>query len=561
MTKIIKSGAEILLECLKNEGVDIVFGYPGGQVIPLYDKLYDSDIKHILVGHEQGAAHAADGYARATGKVGVCIATSGPGATNLVTGIATAYMDSIPIVAITGQVKSPLIGKDSFQEVDIVGITLPIVKHSYIVRDINELAATVKEAFHIARTGRPGPVIIDVPSDIQLTKVKNYVDSSNITNGYSVISDFSDEDIEKAVELISKAKKPLLLVGGGVITSDACSELLKFSESLNIPVVTSLMGVGAFDADHPLSLGMLGMHGTRYANNAVCNCDLLISVGARFDDRVTGDVSQFAANAAKIQIDIDEAEIGKIIPVDMGIIGDAKEILNRLMKKFEEHKDFEDRAEWISCVKKFKAEYPLKFDKNGPLKPQFVISEIYRLTEGKAIITTDVGEHQMWAAQYYKSKSKRSFITSGGLGTMGFGFPAAIGAQAAYPEKTVFSISGDGSFQMNSQELMTAVRYDLPVIVAIINNGYLGMVRQWQELFYDKRFSNTDIGKQPDFVKLAEAYGAIGMRVTEKDKVEEAILHAMELRKTVVIDFIVDRGENVYPFVPAGAPLSDMIGG
>ncbi|KPU44559.1 acetolactate synthase large subunit [Oxobacter pfennigii] len=558
---MIKTGAEILIECLKNEGVDIVFGYPGGQVIPLYDKLYDSDLRHILVRHEQGAAHAADGYARVTGKVGVCIATSGPGATNLVTGIATAYMDSIPIVAITGQVKSHLLGKDSFQEADIVGITMPIVKHSYIVKDIKELAATVKEAFYIARTGRPGPVIIDVPSDIQLSSIEYSPLTEIKVKGYCYDDNFINGNVDEMLDLIGKAQRPIIAAGGGIIASGAHNELLEFAEKLNIPVVTTLMAVGAFDTDHPLCLGMLGMHGTRYANYAVCQCDLFIAIGMRFDDRVTGDPGQFAKDAKKIQIDIDDAEIGKIVPVDMGIVGDAAKILGEALKRLSCNPVNSDRRDWINRVRELREEYPLKFEESGTLKPQYVIKRIYELTEGKAIITTDVGEHQMWAAQYNKSKIQRSFLTSGGLGTMGYGFPAAIGAQAAFPGKTVICISGDGSFQMNSQELMTAVRYNLPVIIAIVNNGYLGMVRQWQELLYNERYSETDIKEQPDFVKLAEAYGAVGMRVTKKEEVDDCILKAINLRKTILIDFVVDRFENVYPFVPAGSTLDNMIGG
>lgn len=556
-----KTGAEVLIDCLKNEGVDTVFGYPGGSVLPLYDKLYDSDLRHILVRHEQGAVHAADGYARATGRVGVCFATSGPGATNLVTGIATAYMDSIPLVAITGQVRSPLIGKDSFQEVDIVGITLPIVKHSYIVKEPKELANTIKEAFYIARTGRPGPVIIDVPTDIMAGKMECGLNSEVKLNGYSFGSDIIDGDIDELIECIKISKRPLIYAGGGIITSGAYVELKNFAEKINTPVVTTLMATGAFDVDHPLNLGMLGMHGTRYANYAVCNCDLLIGIGVRFDDRATGDPKQFAKNARKIQIDIDDAEIGKIIPVDAGIVGDARKILCETLDRLNMQREFEVKKDWIDALSKVKEEFPITFDDTDGLKPQYVIKEIYRLTEGKAIITTDVGEHQMWAAQYYRTNVERSFLTSGGLGTMGFGYPAAIGAQAAFPDRVVFSISGDGSFQMNSQEIMTAVSAKLPVIVAIINNGHLGMVREWQELFYNKRYSYTDMKDQPDFVKLAEAYGAHGIRVTRKDEVEAAINKAISLRKPVIIDFVVNREENVYPIVPPGAALNSMIGG
>jgi len=557
------TGSEILIYCLKKEGVDTIFGYPGGSVIPLYDKLYDSDINHILVRHEQGAVHAADGYARASGKVGVCIATSGPGATNLVTGIATAYMDSVPLVAITGQVRSPLIGKDSFQEVDIIGITLPIVKHSYMVKDIKEISNTVREAFYIARSGRPGPVLIDIPTDILASKTEyNLCNIAKIhTCLFKSSYDNINDDIDTFMEYIKNSKKPLIYAGGGIVSAGAQDELKEFAEKLKIPVVTSLMAVGAFDAYHPLSFGMLGMHGTVYANYAVCNCDLLITIGARFDDRATGDPKLFAKDAKKIQIDIDDAEISKIVRVDASVVGDAKKILRQILDTFDEGPGFPGRKEWLDALYEVKNNSPLKFDEGGNLKPQYVIDKVYRVTEGNAIVCTDVGEHQMWSAQYNRSKINRGFITSGGLGTMGFGFPAAIGAQAAFPDRVVFCISGDGSFQMNSQELMTAVSHKLPVKIALINNGYLGMVRQWQELFYNKRYSSTDISDQPDFVKLAEAYGASGLRVTRKEDVEDAIQKAISIDGPVLIDFVVDRNESVYPFVPAGRPLSDMIGG
>lgn len=540
--------------------MDTVFGYPGGTVIALYDKLYDADLNHILVKHEQGAAHAADGYARATGKVGVCIATSGPGATNLVTGIATAYMDSVPMVAITGQVKSPLIGKDSFQEVDIVGVTLPIVKHSYIVKDSKELACTVKEAFSIARSGRPGPVILDIPADILAGPVEESIDPETCQSPCIRNCDEVKGDIEAVINYLKQSKRPLIYAGGGVVSSGAFLELKEFAEKLNIPVVTTLMAVSAFEADHPLNLGMLGMHGTRYANYGVCSCDLLIAVGARFDDRATGDPKQFAKNAKKVQIDIDEAEIGKIVDVDLGILGDAKKVLIEILHRAGEENDWSHRKEWLDQIMKVKSENPLRYEEDG-LKPQYVIDMISEMTGGDAIITTDVGQHQMWAAQYNRNKTKRSFITSGGLGTMGFGFPAAIGAQAAFPDRTVFCISGDGSFQMNIQEMMTAVKYNFPVKVALINNRYLGMVRQWQEIFYNRRYSSTDIDDQPDFVKLAEAYGAKGIRVTKREEVEDAIKRALDIKGPVILDFVVDREECVYPFVPAGSTLDNMIGG
>lgn len=556
----IKTGAEILIDCLKKENVDVVFGYPGGQVIPLYDKLYGSSLKHILVRHEQGAAHAADGYARATGKVGVCIATSGPGATNLITGIATAYMDSIPLVAITGQVKSPLIGKDTFQEVDIVGITMPIVKHSYIVKNIDELANVVHEAFYIAKTGRPGPVIIDIPSDIQLTKVNDIKIDEVKIKGYSYDKEHINGNIEEFIELLQASKKPLVYAGGGIVTSNAQNELFSFCTKYNIPIVTTLMGIGVFDADNPLSLGMLGMHGTKYANYAVSNCDLLIGIGVRFDDRATGDPKLFAKDAKKVQIDIDDAEISKIVPVNVGIIGDAKKILNVVLNKLE-NSSLPKYDEWVNTLMDYKKENPLTYKDDGTLKPQYVIDKIYKLTQGNAIVVTDVGEHQMWSAQYNKSKIQRGFLTSGGLGTMGFGLPASIGAKLGCPDRYVFCISGDGGIQMNSQEIMTAVRYNIPVKIAIINNGYLGMVREWQELFYNKRYSETDIKEQPDFVKLAEAYGAVGLRATTKDEVDEIIKRAMSIDKPVIMDFVVDREENVYPIVPPGASLSNMLGG
>lgn len=557
----VRTGAEILIECLKREGVDTVFGYPGGQVIPLYDKLYSSDLKHILVKHEQGAVHAADGYARATGKVGVCIATSGPGATNLVTGIATAYMDSIPLVAITGQVKVPLIGKDSFQEVDIIGITMSIVKHSYIIKDIKDIAKIVKEAFYIARTGRPGPVIIDIPSDIQLSKLECDLESEVKLNGYFTSQNELNGEIETFMDYINKSQRPLIYAGGGVVSSGASNELKEFAEKMNIPIVTTLMGVGAFDADHPLSLGMLGMHGTRYANYAVCNCDLIIALGARFDDRATGNPKEFAKHAKKIHVDVDDAEIDKIVQVDLGVVGDVKKVLSKLLSLAGCGYVTPERKDWLDSLRDVKTEWPLHYDEGEYIKPQYVIEQIYEMTQGTAIVTTDVGEHQMWAAQYNRSKVQRSFLTSAGLGTMGFGVPAAIGAQVACPDRTVIAISGDGSFQMNSQEMMTAVVYKLPIKVAIINNGYLGMVREWQELFYGARYSHTDIKDQPDFVKLAEAYGAVGIRVTKKEEVKDAIRRALEIDKPVILDFVVDREENVYPIVPPGAELSNMIGG
>lgn len=546
---------------MKEENVDTVFGYPGGTVIPLYDKLYNSDIRHILVCHEQGAVHAADGYARATGKTGVCIATSGPGATNLVTGIATSYMDSTPLVAITGQVRSNLIGKDSFQEVDIVGITMSIVKHSYIVKKSEELEDTLKEAFHIARTGRPGPVIVDIPTDILAGKIKCSSEDLTELKEPCTSNDNTYEEINKLMEFIMKSERPLLYIGGGVVSADACLELKMFAERFNIPIVTTLMAVTAIEKNHPFNFGMLGMHGTRYANHAVCNCDLLVAIGARFDDRATGDPAYFAKDAKKVQIDIDDAEINKIVKVDASVVGDAKKILKKFLEMYPGNSELPSREGWIAQLNEVKASHPLRYDEGQNLKPQYVIDQIFKLSGKTSIISTDVGEHQMWAAQYNTGGTGRSFLTSGGLGTMGFGVPAAIGAQAAHPDRPVFCISGDGSFQMNSQEIMTAVRYNLPIKVAIMNNGYLGMVRQWQELFYDKRYSFTDIKEQPDFVKLAEAYGAVGIRVTKKEDVAEAILKAIGIDKPVILDFVVEREENIYPFVPSGSTLDNVIGG
>ncbi|BAF58708.1 MAG: biosynthetic-type acetolactate synthase large subunit [Pelotomaculum sp.] len=549
------SGAQVLIKSLEAANVDTIFGYPGGQALPIYDALYDSEVRHILTRHEQGAAHAADGYARATGKPGVCLATSGPGATNLVTGIANAYMDSVPLVAITGQVPRRLLGRDSFQEADIVGITMPITKHSYHVEDPSELARVVKEAFHIATTGRPGPVLIDVPSDISLAKVEYEEPGELFLPGYRPVLDGDPVQVAAAARAIAESERPLIYAGGGVVTSGAHEELLRLAELLMAPVCTTLMGLSGFPGNHPLSLGMLGMHGTKYANFAVCECDLLIAVGARFDDRVTGKLETFAPEARIIHIDIDPAEIGKNVRVDIPIVGDVKRVLSQLLEILRPGL----REAWREKIEAWKKEYPLTYCEQGRLKPQAIIREIYRLTEGKARITTEVGQHQMWTAQYYTFTRPRSFITSGGLGTMGFGMPAAIGVQVGCPDETVFDIAGDGSIQMNIQELCTAVNYELPINVAIINNGFLGMVRQWQEFFYNRRYSQSEL-RNPDFVKLAEAYGAEGIRVTKKAEVAPALEQAIRSAKPVMIDFVVDREDNVLPMVPPGGSLDKMIG-
>lgn len=554
------TGAEILLECLKKEKVDTAFGYPGGSVIPIFDKLYDSDINFYLVRHEQGAAHMADGYARATGKAGVCIATSGPGATNLVTGIATAYMDSVPMVAITGQVKTNLIGNDAFQEADVVGITRPITKHNYLVKDVKDLARVVHEAFHIAQTGRPGPVLIDLPVDVSMASCEFAYPKQVNLKGYKPVTKGHPKQIARAADMITHSKRPILYVGGGVIIADAAKELTAFAKKTGIPVTTTLNALGSFPEDDPMSLGMLGMHGTAYANHAVQECDLLISVGARFDDRVTGKIDEFAPHAKIIHIDIDPSSISKTVTVDLPIVGDAKHILKELtplVKKLS-------IKPWQAQIEMFKEKYPLSYDRKATtIKPQYVMEVIDRLTKGNAIIVTEVGQNQMWAAQWYTYKKPRTYISSGGLGTMGYGFPAAIGAKLGRPEKVVFDIAGDGSIQMNIQELATAVANNIDVKVVILNNGYLGMVRQWQELFYGKRYAHTDLATtgNPDFMKIAEAYGALGIRVTEKAEVENAIKKTLAHAGPVFVDIIIDREENVFPMVPAGQAINRMIGG
>jgi acetolactate synthase-1/2/3 large subunit len=549
------TGAQILIECLEREGVDVIFGYPGGQVIPIFDALYDARIRNILVRHEQGAAHAADGYARSTGKTGVCLATSGPGATNLVTGIATAYMDSVPMVAITGQVPTFLLGCDSFQEADITGITIPVTKHNYLVKELKDLPRMIKEAFHIASTGRPGPVLVDLPKDLTVQTAKfEYPESVNLP-GYKPNYIGNARQIKDAAEAIHKAARPLLYVGGGAVISGAYQELRRLAELLQIPVTTTLMGITAFPSGHPLSLGMLGMHGTAYANFAACETDLIIAVGARFDDRVTGNLETFAPRATVIHIDIDPAEIGKNVAVDIPIVGDVKNVLEMLIERVAPRSN----PEWLQQIEEWKRMYPLKYEPDG-LKPQRVIEELSRLTQGKAIICTEVGQHQMWTAQYYRFDEPRSLVTSGGLGTMGFGFPAAIGAQIANPDRLVVNIAGDGSFQMNIQELGTVVAHNIPVKVIILNNCYLGMVRQWQEFFFNSRYSGTVMDFNPDFVKVAEAYGAAGFRIETAAELPAVLKQALETPGPVVVDCRVEREENVLPMVPANSSIHQMIG-
>jgi len=553
-------GAQILLACLEKENVGAIFGYPGGQVIPLFDALYDSKLNFYLVRHEQAAAHAADGYARLTGKVGVCIATSGPGATNLTTGIATAYMDSIPMVAITGQVKTTLIGNDAFQEADILGVTRSISKHNYLVKDIKDLARTVKEAFYIARSGRPGPVVVDVPSDVQLQESEfNYPETVDIRS-YRPTYFGHVGQIKRAAHLIYKAKRPVIIAGGGVIASGASHELLRFAETLNAPVTVTLMGLGAFPATHKLCLNMPGMHGTVYANMAITECDLLISVGSRFDDRVTGKTAAFAPGAKIIHIDIDPTSISKSITADIPIVGDCRNVLGQLMEEIDTKK-LSSTGAWVKRVEEWKKKNPLLYKKGKAIKPQYVIEEIWRQTKGKAVITTEVGQNQMWAAQFYKCDYPRQFISSGGLGTMGYGFPAAIGAKIGDPAREVIDIAGDGSIQMNIQELATVKAYNIGVKVVILNNGYLGMVRQWQELFYKRRYSGTDLVANPDFVKLARAYGVKGLRVKKDSEVKPAVKEILAHKGPVLADFVIEREENVFPMVPAGEAINRMIEG
>ncbi|MHC4714385.1 MAG: biosynthetic-type acetolactate synthase large subunit [Planctomycetota bacterium] len=554
---MVRKGSEILRDVLIDSGVEVVFGYPGGAVIPIFDVLDDADIQVVLPRHEQGAAHMADGYARATGRLGVCITTSGPGATNLVTGIATAAFDSVPVLALTGQVKTPLIGNDAFQEADTTGITRPITKHNYLVKDVNDLARTLKEAMYIATTGRPGPVLVDLPLDVTVASWDGEIPKKVDIPGYKPKVKGHARQIRSAAEAINAAERPVIYAGGGVIISGASGELAKLAEKGNIPVTLTLLGLGAFPGDDPRFLGMLGMHGTATANYAIQESDLIIAIGARFDDRITGKIDAFAPHARIVHVDIDPSSISKNIQVDIPVVGDAKHILGELNKIVEKN----DRKGWFERIEMWRARHPLTYKDDG-LKPQYVVQEICRASGPDTVIATEVGQNQMWAAQYYCFRKPRTILSSGGLGTMGYGFPAAIGAQFGCPGTLVWDIAGDGSFQMNIQELATAVGYNQPVKIAILNNGYLGMVRQWQELFFNRRYASTDLRpNNPDFVKVAEAYGAKGIRVTTKEEVRPAIEEAVKTDGPVLLDFMIEREENVFPMVPAGEAIDRMIGG
>jgi acetolactate synthase-1/2/3 large subunit len=548
---------------LQEQGVDTIFGYPGGAIVDIYDQLVRTDIRHIMVRHEQGAVHAADGYARASGNVGVCLVTSGPGATNTVSGIASAYMDSIPVVVLTGQVPTNLIGNDAFQEVDIVGITRPCTKHNYLVKDIEDVDRIMREAFYIARSGRPGPVLVDLPKDIMKgsTQVKSC--DEVCLKSYNPTYHPNTKQLPKAIELIKKAERPVVFSGGGVILARGAKELREFVKKIHSPVTSSLMGLGAFPASDPLWLGMIGMHGTYTANMSVSECDLLIAIGVRFDDRVTGKISAFAPKAQIVHIDIDPTSIRKNIPVSVPIVGDCRvtlEKLNKLLDGESPGRLRETREPWLRQIGEWKKTKPLRYRLDDHvIKPQYVVEKLFELTQGKAIITTEVGQNQMWAAQFYHFDHPNSFITSGGLGCMGFGLPAAIGAQIAQPDRTVVDIAGDGSIQMNIQEMATAIQYNLPVKIVILNNGFLGMVRQWQELFYDRRYACTELNGAPDFVKLAEAYGALGLRARKPDDVERTLREGLSAPRPVIMDFVVEREECVYPMVPAGAPITEML--
>jgi acetolactate synthase-1/2/3 large subunit len=560
------TGAEAIIKCLEEQGVELIFGFPGGVIIDLFDELEKSDITNVLVRHEQAAVHAADAYGRVKGEVGVALVTSGPGATNTVTGIASAYMDSIPMVVFTGQVPTALIGNDAFQEVDIVGITRPCTKHNYLVKDPKDLVPIIREAFHIARTGRPGPVLIDLPKDVVISKV-NFTEPKPVKmQTYRPTYEPHPGQIAKACKEILKAKKPVIYAGGGVILSDSNEELTELATKLNIPTTMTLMGLGAFPGTHKLSLGMLGMHGTYFANMAVSKCDVLIAVGARFDDRVTGKLADFAPHAKIIHVDIDPTSISKNVKVDIPIVADCKYALTAMNRWFDVQEDFDGKEQgeklgpWLDDINDWKRKHPLGYVEEGDIiKPQFVVQKLHEMTKGDAIISTEVGQNQMWAAQFYHFNKPRHFLTSGGLGVMGYGFPAAIGAQMAAPDKIVIDVAGDGSIQMNIQELATARQYKCPVKVAILNNGYLGMVRQWQELFYDKRYAGTDLAVSPDFVKVAEAYGAVGLRATKVSEVEPVIKEALATNNTVFMDFVIAREEGVYPMVPAGKATTDML--
>jgi len=554
-----KKGAEILVDTLIEEGVEVIFGYPGGVLLPLMDVLYDAKkIRFILTRHEQGAAHAADGYARATGKVGVCMATSGPGATNLVTGIATANMDSSPVVALTGQVRTELIGNDAFQEADTTGIMRPITKHNYLVKDVEDLARNCKEAFHIARTGRPGPVVIDLPVDVTINEVDGEPDTRIRLPGYKPRVDGHPRQIRAAAAALNEAERPVLYIGGGVISANASDELRQVAETSNAPVTTTLMGKGAFPDDHALSLGMLGMHGTATANYAVTESDLLFSVGARFDDRVTGKLDTFAPHAKIVHVDIDPTSISKNVKVDVPVVGDAA----RILRELAQHVGHVPRDAWHQQIADWKQRHPLTYDTDGSdVRPQAVLQELARIVPEDTIIATEVGQNQMWTALWYNFRKPRTLVTSGGLGTMGFGFPAALGAQVGCPDRLVIDIAGDGSIQMNIQELTTAVQNKLPVKVIILNNGYLGMVRQWQQLFFDRRYAQVTLTGSPDFVKLADAYGAKGMRLDDKANIKDTLEEAIKTEGPVLLDVRIPPEENVFPMVPAGKPINQMIGG
>lgn len=558
------TGAQILLESLKKEGVDVLFGYPGGAVIDIYDELpRHPELKHVLVRHEQGAVHAADGYARASGKVGCCLVTSGPGATNTVTGIATAYCDSIPLVVFTGQVPTQLIGNDAFQEVDIVGITRPCTKHNFLVKDVRNLAKTIRQAFYLARSGRPGPVLVDLPKDIMQARTEFVWPEDIFMRSYNPTYKPNLNQLRRTAEELAKARKPIILAGGGVIMANASEVLCELAHELNIPVATTLMGLGAFPANGDLWLGMVGMHGTYAANMSINHADLLVCVGARFDDRVTGRLQDFASHARIVHIDIDPTSIRKNVEVDVPVVGDCRQALEGILEICRAKMADTDwsgmHADWLQTVHEWKANHPLAYNKNGHIKPQQVIETMYSITKGDAIIATEVGQNQMWAAQFYTFTKPRTLLTSGGLGTMGYGFPAAIGAQFAFPDKLVINVAGDGSIQMNIQELATVVQKKIPVKVVILNNGHLGMVRQWQELFYNRNYSHTNMEAQPDFVKLAEAYGAEGYRISKPEELEDVLRKALTSPNPAFIDVMVEREENVYPMVPAGAALDEML--
>jgi acetolactate synthase-1/2/3 large subunit len=560
------TGAEAIVKCLEEQGVEVMFGFPGGVIIDLFDELEKSDITNVLVRHEQAAVHAADAYARVKGDVGVALVTSGPGATNTVTGIASAYMDSIPIVVLTGQVPTALIGNDAFQEVDIIGITRPCTKHNYLVKDPDDLCDILREAFYVARTGRPGPVLVDLPKDVTMGKLKFKEPKPVKMQSYRPTYEPHPGQIAKACKAILRAKRPVIYAGGGVILSNSNEELTELAKKISAPVAMTLMGLGAFPGTHELSMGMLGMHGTYYSNMAVSKSDLLIAVGARFDDRVTGKLDEFAPHAKIIHIDIDPTSISKNVSVDIPIVADCKHALTAINRWFDVQEDFnendqKDKLEtWLDDINDWKEKHPLGYVEEGDIiKPQYVVQKLHELTKGEAIITTEVGQNQMWAAQFYHFNHPRHFMTSGGLGVMGYGFPAAIGAQMAAPAKTVIDVAGDGSLQMNIQELATARQYNCQVKIAILNNSYLGMVRQWQELFYDKRYAGTDLEVAPDFVLLAEAYGAVGLRATKVSEVVPVIKEALKTKNTVMMDFVIAREEGVYPMVPAGKATTEML--